>query len=123
MRGLELRDVVAMSRMIAEMDIKEDVKKTVVDLYDFNQKKHSEAESKAAQVRFGVDILWIIMAGASKKRIESQLYEFIATVIDVPATEVAKMSPDVLLTTIKENVEVKEFTNFFKSAVRSMMQS
>ena len=123
MRGLELRDIVAMSRMIADMDIKEDVKKTVMDLYEFNQKKHSDAETEAAKMRFGVDIMWIIMAGASKKRIESQLYEFISSIIDVPANEVSKMSPDALITTIKENVEVKEFTNFFKSAVRSMMQN
>lgn len=123
MRGLELRDIVSMSRMIAEMDIKEDIKKTVMDLYEFNQKKHSEAEAEAAKMRFGVDIIWIIMAGASKKRIESQLYEFISSVIDVPANEVSKMNPDALLQMIKENVEVKEFTNFFKSAVRSMMQS
>ena len=108
MRKLELRDVIAMTRLITAMDIKEDFKTLAVGLNNFNKENHSEAELDEGRMSFGIDALWIILSGASKKRIESQLYEFISSVIDVPANEVSKMNPDALLHMIKENVEVKE---------------
>jgi hypothetical protein len=123
MRKLELRDVIAATRLITAMDIKEEFKSLAVKLNDFNKKKHSEAELDASRMSFGIDMWWIILSGASKKRIESDLYALISSLIDVPAEDVPKMAPDELISTFKEKVEVKEFANFFKRALQSMMQS
>ena len=121
MRKLELRDVVAMTRLITSMDIKEDFKTLAVGLNNFNKEEHSEAELDEAKMRFGIDAWWIILSGASKKRIESDLYALISSVIDVPAEEIPKMSPEGLISAFKEKVEVEEFANFIKRALQSML--
>lgn len=123
MRKLELRDVIAATRLITAMDIKEDFKSLAVELNNFNKKEHSELELDDSRMRFGIDIMWIILSGASKKRIESDLYALISSIIDVPAERVPKMGPEELISAFKEKVEVEEFINFFKRALQSMMQN
>lgn len=123
MRGLELRDVIIATRMITEMDIKEDLKNIVVAAYAFNAQEHEEDEKEAFRLRFGIDLWWILLSGASKKRIESDLFSFIGSLIAAEPEDVSKMKVQDLVLSFKEKVDMKEFVTFFKNAVQSMMQN
>lgn len=123
MRGLELRDVIIATRMITEMDIKEDLKNIVVAASAFNAQEHEKDEKEAFKLRFGIDLWWILLSGASKKRIESDLFSFIGSLIEAEPEDVAKMKVQDLVLSFKEKVDMKEFVAFFKNAVQSMMQN
>lgn len=109
-RKLLLKDVGAMALIISKMDIKDDVTNIVSGLKD----------GKRSQEAVGVDLIFTLINGASKKGVLDDLYNFIGSVIELPGKEAAELPVDELIAKLKEVADVESWTHFFKSAAQSM---
>lgn len=109
-RKLLLKDVGAMALIIGKMDIKDQMTEFVKGL---NEGKSQEA--------LGVDLIFTLINGASKKGVLNDLYDFIGSILEIPGTEAANLPVDELMTKLKEAADVESWINFFTHAAKSML--
>lgn len=107
MRGLELQDVFAVARIIAKLDVANEIKA----LTDKIQK--GEVISTAA----GVEFVMTLLGKASAREVEKEMYSFIADVFELKIEDIRHMKPQALIDKFKEG-DAAEWRDFFTSVVR-----
>lgn len=111
MRNLQTQDVFAFVRLINEVGIKDELKSLIMSK-DNIQDLTSES--------FGYDLIFTLIEGASKKKAEVALYEFIGGIMEVTPDEVKTMEPTELLENIIKIADVEKWKSFFSSVAKLM---
>lgn len=112
-RKLLLKDAAAMALIIGKMDIKSEMTQLTKDI----------KEGTKSQEEIGVNLIFMLINGASKKGVVNDLYDFIGSVIEMPGKDVAELPLDELISKIKEVADVESWTTFFKSAAQSILSN
>ena len=110
-RKLLLKDAAAMALIINKMDIKSEVTKLVEDV----------TKGEKAQEEIGVNLVFMLIEGASKKGVIEEVFNFIGSILEKSGEEVAELPLEDLRDMLKKTADVESWTNFFKSAVQSII--
>lgn len=108
MRGLEFQDIFTMSRILTKIDITSEVKR-LVDL----QKSGKQLDASD----IGIEFVLTILAKASTKEVEKEVYSFLGDVLGMTAEEVRHCKPQQIVDAFK-SADMTEWKDFFMKAVR-----
>lgn len=106
MRGLELRDVFSMGRILGEIDIADEIQ---------NVAEHTKKGDNMERV--GIEFVLTLLAKATTKKVENEIYTFLADVFEVAVDDVKCMKPSALTEQFK-NANFEEWKDFFTRVVR-----
>ena len=102
MRKANIDDLFNLSRLITELDLKEDLYKA--------QRGKEDVE------KIGFDFLFSILAKATTKEAQSKIYEVLANPFEMTVEEVGKMSLENMIQGVTECFNFSVVANFLKRA-------
>lgn len=107
MRGLEFQDVFSMARILTKVDVANEIKSMA-------EKVQQGKKIDSADV--GLEFVFTLIAKASAKDVEKEVYVFLADVLGVAIEDVRKMKPKELLEEFR-SADAEEWRDFFMQAV------
>lgn len=108
MRKLVTKDLFAMARIVAKMNVKDDLRAIATN---------STGQSR---LDVGIDFMLTLLCGASSQAVEKDIYVFLADVLESTPQDIAESDPDVLIKRLTEDEGSKQWADFFSKLVRLM---
>lgn len=106
MRSLRTSDLFSFARVIKASGIRE-------DLINYLQKLSAEENMETERV--GINTILMIAEALSEKKAEKAIYDALAPVFEMTATEVEEMSPKMLIDNLKQLAKENDLVNFMDS--------
>lgn len=109
MRQLATKDIFTMSRIITKANLKDELRRIV-----------KESEAGETKLNMGIDLMLGVLAGASSKAVETDIYAFLADVLESTPDDIANSDPDLLITRLTTDDGSKQWKDFFSKLAKWM---
>lgn len=112
MRGLEFQDIFSMARILSKVELNKEIEAIA---------KKQQAGEKLDSVAVGIEFIMTILAKASTKEVEKEIYVFLSDVFEVKIEELRHMKPKRLKELVKD-ADYEEWKDFFTDVLRFVKQ-
>lgn len=118
MRKLKTTDVFAAARLIATIDIKEDVKRLLLMKKTMQEVTEEDIEKSIEDK--GFELIYILFEKAVQKKSEKEIYNFLSEILEIPSEEVESYEPFELIDYIGETISLENWKSFFLRVAKLM---
>ena len=112
MRGLEFQDIFSMSRILTKAEINKEIE---------NFAKRARSGEKLDTEAVGLEFIMTILAKATTKDVEEEIYAFLGDVFEIKPDDLRHMKPAKILELFK-SADLDEWKDFFMNVVRLLKQ-
>lgn len=115
MRNLNTSDTFKFVRMIRDLNLKEEIRKIILDL---NAASKGDKESKENKMDVGFNIIFTLIEKIAEENSEKALYEFLSGPFEINAEEVGKIEIFDLVEKVMQIATIDKWKSFLKLAIR-----
>ena len=108
MRGLEFQDIFSMARILSKVELNKEIEALI---------KRQQSGEKLDTVAVGLEFVMTILAKASTKEVEKEIYVFLSDVFEVKIEELRHMKPKQIKELFKD-ADFEEWKDFFTDVVQ-----
>lgn len=109
MRNLKSTDIFALSRIINELGLKEEISKVMQNF-----------DGKQTQEEVGLEVLFAIFEKATTEKGESAIFKFFSNIMEKPEEELKEMDAIEFMNLVFEVADVEKWKDFFTSVAKLM---